>query len=87
MVQENKCDLVCGKSLGVKSKEDEVILVDHWLQESPVKICLCSLYCICLPSIEILKRTKYGWFTKLNKQQLLEAKTDISKYLLMSLGK
>ena len=87
LVQENKCDLVCGKSLGVKSKEDKVILVDHWLQESPVKICLCSLYCICLPSIEILKRAKYGWFTKLNKQQLLESKTDISKYLLMSLGK
>ena len=59
-----------------------VILVDHWLQESPVKICMCSLHCICLPSIEILKRSKYGWFTRLNKQQLLESNIDISKYII-----
>ena len=87
LVRQKKCNLVCGKSLGVKDKEDMVILVDHWLQESPVKICMCSLSCICLPSIEILKRTKYGWFTRLNKQQLLESNLDISKYLILSLAK
>jgi len=87
LVKQQKCNLVCGKSLGVKDKEDEVILVDHWLQETPVKVCLCSLHCICLPSVEILKRSKYGWFTRLNKQQILEANADISKYILISLGK
>lgn len=87
LVKQNKCNLVCGKSLGVKDKEDMVILVDHWLQESPVKICMCSLSCICLPSLEILKRAKYGWFTRLNKQQLLESNMDISKYIILSLAK
>ena len=87
LVKQNKCNLVCGKSLGVKDKEDMVILVDHWLQESPVKICMCSLHCICLPPLEIMKRTKYGWFTRLNKQQLLESNMDISKYIILSLVK
>ena len=87
LVKQKKCDLICGKSLGVKNKEDEVILVDHWLQETPVKICLCSLYCICLPTLEIMKRTKYAWFTRLNKQQILESNLDITKYILMALGK
>ena len=87
LVKQKKCDLICGKSLGVKNKDDEVILVDHWLQKSPVKICTCSLYCICLPGLEILNRNKYGWFVRLNKQQLLESNTDIAKYLLISLGK
>ena len=87
LVKQSKCNLVCGKSLGVKDKEDMVILVDHWLQESPVKICRCSLSCICLPSLEVMKRTKYGWFTRLNKQQLLESNMDISKYIILSLAR
>jgi hypothetical protein len=87
LIKQQKCNLVCGKSLGVKSKEDEVILVDHWLQETPVKICMCSLYCICLPCLEILNRNKYAWFTRLNKKQILESNIDITKYILMSLGK
>ena len=87
LVKNNKCNLICGKSLGVKNKDDEVILVDDWLQESPVNVCLCSLYCICLPGLEMLKRGKYGWFLRSNKKQLLEANADISKYLLIALGK
>ena len=43
--------------------------------------------CICLPSLDLLKRSKYGWFNKLNKKQLLESNMEVSKYLINSLGK
>jgi len=87
LVKQNKCDLICGKSIGVKNKDDEVILMDDWLQESHINVCLCSLYCICLPGLEMLKRVKYGWFLRSNKQQLLESNANISKYLIIALGK
>ena len=87
LVKSQKCDLICGKSIGTKDKEDNVILADHWLKSSPVKVCLCSLHCICLPSLEILKRGQFGWFVRLNKQQLLESNIDITKYIILSLGK
>ena len=70
-----------------KNKRRYVILPEDWLQETPIKICLCSLMCICLPSLELLKRAKYGWFNKLNKKQLLESNMEVSKYLINSLGK
>ena len=87
LVKKDKCGLVCGKSIGTKTKEDTVILPEDWLQETPIKICLCSLMCICLPSLDLLKRSKYGWFNKLNKKQLLESNMEVSKYLINSLGK
>ena len=40
-----------------------------------------------IPDKELNKRTKYQWFIRSNKQQILEANTQISKYLLISLGK
>ena len=55
LVKSEKCGLVCGKSIGTKTKKDKVILPEDWLQETPIKICLCSLMCICLPSDELLK--------------------------------
>ena len=87
LVKSNKCDLVSAKSLGVQDKEGNVLLIDDWLQETPVNLCLCSLNCICLPSLEILKRGKYSLFARLNKQQILESSTNVSKYFILSLGK
>ena len=72
--------------IGTKDKEDNVILADHWLKSSG-KNMSCSLHCICLPSLEILKRGQFGWFVRLNKQQLLESNLDITKYIILSLGK
>ena len=84
---EGKCGLVCGKSLGVKDKENKVILVNQLLNNSPLNLCMCSLNCIVLPDDEILKRHKYNWFVRLSHRQVLGGDFQVSKFMILSLGK
>ncbi len=87
LMSEGKCNIICGKGLGTKNKENKVILVDHLLEESSLNLCMCSLYCIILPDDDILNRTKYQWFARLSHRQVLEANTQASKFILISHGK
>ena len=84
---KNENSKLCGRTLGTKDKEGEVVLIDHLMMNSNINFCDCKLSCICIPEKELSKRIKYQWFMRLNKQQILEANTQISKYLLISLGK
>ena len=87
MTRDSKDSKICGRTIGTKDKEGEVVLIDHLMMNSNIHFCDCKLYCICIPDKELNKRTKYQWFIRSNKQQVLEANTQISKYLLISLGK
>ena len=87
LVKEGKSGLVCGKALGTKDKNNNVVLVDNLLEDGPLNLCMCSLYCICLPGDEILNRSKFSWFARLNHRQVLEGNTQASKYLMLSHGK
>ena len=42
---------------------------------------------IILPDNEILNRTKYQWFNRLNHAQVFKANTEASKYLLIAHNK
>jgi len=86
LMGEGKCNIICGKGLGTKNKNNEVVLIDNLLEESPLDLCMCSLYCIILPSEEILNRTKYQWFARLNHKQVMEANTQLSKFMIISHG-
>jgi len=86
-VKEGKCGLISGKEIGTKDKEGKEILVEDWLGEASINVCMCSLYCICLPDEAILKRNKYNWFARLNHAQVLEANVQASEFLLLSHGK
>ena len=87
LVSKKNGTVICGKKLGTKDKENNVVLIDHLMMNSNIDFCDCNLYCICIPGEELTKRTKYQWFTRLNKQQILESNTQISKYILISLHK
>ena len=87
LARENKCEIIDGKELGVKSKTGDVVLLDNWLGEQGVEVCNNTLNCVVLPDDEILSRTKYQWFSRMSPSQVLNANTQISKYLLISLGK
>ena len=86
-VQNDECGLLCGKSLGVKDKNGKEILIDNLLGESSLNLCMESLLCIYIPDKDILKRTKYQWFSRLNHVQILEGNTQLSKFFLLSHGK
>lgn len=81
-----KIQLVCGKLLGTKQKKHEVVLVDDLLSLNYINFC-DRMYGIWLPEESIRKRSKYQWFLRLNREQLYESKTTLSKYLAISYGK
>lgn len=83
---KGEIQLVCGKLLGVKQRDHSVVLIDDLLTLKFVNFCK-NMYGIWLPENEIKKRSKFGWFLRLNREQLYEAKTTLSKYFTISYGK
>lgn len=83
---KGKIQLICGKLLGVKQRDHSVVLVDDLLTLKFVNFCK-NMYGIWLPQDEIERRSKFGWFLRLNRKQLYESNTTISKYFAISYGK
>jgi len=86
MVKQGKIQLVDGKLLGMKTKDREVVLVDDLMNSSYVEFDR-DIYGIYLPKEDILNRTKYNWFARLDRNQLYNANTIVSKYMVISHGK
>ena len=82
---DGKMKLINGKIFGIRDKEECPVYVDHLLSNSFVKFNtqMVGLY---LPNDEILSRTKFGWFPRMDKKQLMKSKTVAGKYLLVSHG-
>ena len=87
LINDNKCGLIDGNKLGIKDDNGKVLLIDNWLENTNLDISLDKLLCVVLPDEEILSRTKYQWFARLSKRQVLEANTMASKYILISHNK
>ena len=86
MCNGEEIQLMNGTLFGNKTKErGKVVLVDDLLNLSYINFDK-NMYGIYLPNKEIEKRTKYNWFGRLNRKQILEANTAISKYFLISAG-
>lgn len=83
---EKNITQIDGKLLGVKTQDDstpillENLLSQHYIDFSP------DLYGILIPSHELLTRVQYGWFLRMSAEQVLEADTILSKYLVVSLA-
>ena len=78
--------LIDGKALGVKTNDNEVILIDDLVGNSYLDI-NSDFHGLYIPSDELLKRTKLNWFVRLERSEILRSNTNIGKYLLLSLGK
>lgn len=86
MHMQKKIHLVNGRCLGTKDRKDNAVLVDHLLSDGYIEYDN-DLVLVYLPSEEILRRNKFNWFVRLNKEQLKQANTMASKILLMSHAK
>lgn len=86
MCNEGEIQLMNGLLFGTKTKSSKAVLVDDLLGSSYIDFDK-NIYGIYLPTKEIEKRTKYNWFGRLNREQILDANTQISKYFLISAGK
>ena len=86
MCNENEIQIMNGGLFGVKTTTGNTVLIDDLLSASYIDFDK-KMYGIYLPNKEIEKRTKYQWFGRLNREQILDANTQISKYFLISAGK
>lgn len=80
-VLEKKSNLVMGDIIGTKTKRGEPILIDDLLGNTQIEF-KSNLYGVYVPAYEILKRTKFEWFARLNIHQVLESETIVGKLLL-----
>ena len=86
MYKKNEINVINAKQFGMKDRDNNEILIEDLLSSSPIRL-VSDCYCIVIPKDELLKRTKFNWFVRLNKSQIIESDNNISNYLLYSLKK
>ena len=86
--QENKIDLLDGQKIGVKTKKGKPITIEELFEDKYLNIIdddEKSFYGIYIPSDEIMKRTKYQWFSVLPKEEMDKCNAIIAKYLIAAI--
>lgn len=86
MYKKNEINVMDAKLFGIKDNSNKEILIDDLMSSLPIKLsddCLCVI----IPKDELLKRTKYNWFVRLNNSQIVKTDNNISNYLVYSLQK
>jgi hypothetical protein len=72
-----------GNLMGTKTVKGDIIIIDDLLGNSKIEFDK-EAFGIYLPSDEILKRQKYGWFGRSNKVQILSSNTNVGKLFTLS---
>ena len=76
--------LIDGKEVGVKTMDGEIISIDDLLGEDYISFYDKS-FGIWIPAKDILNRTSLEWFARLSPNQVLNARSILSKYMLLAL--
>ena len=82
-VANKSINLIDGQLIGIKSMDNNQILIENLISSSYLKLNPNS-YGILIPTNDIIKRNKYSWFSKLSHEQLYNSNTIIGKYLLVN---
>jgi hypothetical protein len=82
-ISNNQINLINGIDIGVRSIDDEPILIDDLMNKTYLKL-YKGTYGILIPANDILNRKNYEWFSRLSHKQVLESNTIIGNYLLLA---
>ena len=83
-IQKGNFKLISGEFIGVKTIQQNPILIEELLSESFLEI-HPNAYGVYIPNDEILTRLKYQWFASISSQEVLDASTAISRYIVASI--
>ena len=83
LTQEGKMKKISGINFGAKDTSDDDITIDRLLGSSYIDF-NPSTVAIYLPEEEILKRTKFGWFSRLSQEQLRTCSSIAARWLLIA---
>ena len=75
-INNNNMKLVDGKNIGVKDKNNNLILLDTLFSKNYNNFCNL-MFGIYIDDEELLKRTHYNWFCKLNKNDIVNCDNTI----------
>ena len=82
-VKSDKMDCIDGKYIGTRDINNKMIDISTLCGSSYLELDN-DYYCLYIPRDELLSRTNYNWFCYLNSDEVLNSKTNIAKYLLLS---
>jgi|TARA_B110000114_G_scaffold185782_1_gene234838 hypothetical protein len=84
-VCNNEMSLIDGTKCGVKTKIGKPILLENLMSDGFLDVDNNDMYGIVIPADELLSRPNYQWFAILPYQDVLNAKTILSKYMAASM--
>ena len=84
-IQQQNINLVPGEYIGIKKRTGKPILIDDLMEEAFLDIDMNSLYGIYIPRDELLKRTKYQWFSILSTDAIFECNIILAKFFKISI--
>ena len=82
--KSNKFNIISGKEVGVKTKKNNIVRIEQLLSKSYINFDKNVLKAIYIPKEDILKRTKFMWFSRMSEKQIIESDLIISKYFVLS---
>lgn len=77
--------VIGGEFIGIKNRQGKQIILDDLMEESFLDIDSMKIYGIQIPRDELLRRTKYQWFTILPVKDILESNIILSKFFKTSI--
>ena len=83
MINENMITAINSKHIGVQKKNMEPVDISELFRSNEIDFC-GEMYGIYIPYKELLIKSKYQWFLRLNVQEVLTSNTIIAKYMLMN---
>lgn len=81
--QNDEIDLINGQYIGTKNSNNKLVNIEDIMSSTFLEL-NNKCYGLYVPSDELLKRNNLNWFCKLNSKEVLEANTNLSKYLLLT---
>jgi hypothetical protein len=84
LCSQGKVALWKGKFLGQIDMDEKEITLEKLMSNAPVRF--NNVRALVINGDDLLKRTKYEWFCRMNAKQILGSKTVIGKLLAISLG-
>ncbi len=81
LFKENRITVCDGKTIGIKTKDGKSVVIDQLMEEQEIDFDDNAIG-IYIPSDELLKRTKYQWFSVISQEESMNTTSILSKYLL-----
>lgn len=77
--------LIPGTEIGIKTVTQEPVTIERLLGDDYIQF-YPNMYGIWVPDKAILKRVSYGWFTRMNAEQIFESNFVLAKCITLAMG-